>query len=80
MSRNPSTRPNVTHNSSHQSIDRANKSVQIVESWESAISKAKKKIARLKADIVIFQEMKDSGEPWPGTQSQDQNSEQHHVI
>jgi hypothetical protein len=43
--------------------------VQIVDSWDSAIAKAKRKIARLKADTLIFEEMKNSGEPWPGEQA-----------
>jgi hypothetical protein len=42
--------------------------VKIVDSWESAIAKAKEKIARLKEDVLTFQQMKRSGEPWPGTQ------------
>jgi hypothetical protein len=39
--------------------------VKIVDSWDSAIAKARHKIARLKEDIETFLEMKDSGEPWP---------------
>lgn len=56
-------------------------SVEIADSWDSAIAKAKQKIARLKEDVRTFQEMKDGGEPWPGkvtrlqTQSADQNQE-----
>jgi hypothetical protein len=42
--------------------------VKIIDSWDSAIAKAKQKIARLKEDIETFQEMKDGGEPWPGAQ------------
>lgn len=42
--------------------------VKIIDSWDSAIAKAKQKIARLKEDIETFKEMKDSGEPWPGAQ------------
>ena len=35
--------------------------------WDAAIRKAKQKIARLREDIVMFEEMRDSGESWPGT-------------
>jgi len=42
-------------------------SVEIVDSWDSAIAKAKRKIADLKEDVRTFQEMKDEGEPWPGS-------------
>ena len=52
----------------------------IVDSWQSAIRKAKHKIARLKADIVIFEEMQESGEPWPGAQSKGHAQLQQHSV
>jgi hypothetical protein len=54
--------------------------VKIVDSWDSAIAKAKQKIARLKEDVRTFREMRDSGEPWPNAQSEDQKSESCHSV
>lgn len=59
----------ITHMQTKNASTKYLASVEIVNSWESAIKKARKRIARLKADIVVFQEMKDSGEPWPVDES-----------
>jgi hypothetical protein len=40
--------------------------VETVDSWDSAIAKARQKISRLKQGIAAFREMRDGGEPWPG--------------
>jgi hypothetical protein len=61
-------RSNVTH---VQTINASTKSiapVEIMDSWDAAIAKAKYKITQLKKAIADFQEMKDSGESWPGAQ------------
>jgi hypothetical protein len=83
MSRTPShRRSEFTPVQRHSASTKSLAPVEIVDSWDSAIAKAKQKIACLKDDIVTFQEMKESGEPWPGTvtqlqptQSTDQKSE-----
>jgi hypothetical protein len=54
--------------------------VEIVDSWDSAIAKARQKIARLKEDVKTFQEMKNEGEPWPGTQPGNSESPQQHSV
>ena len=35
--------------------------------WEDAISEAKEQIKTLKRSIRTFEELRDSGMPWPGT-------------
>ena len=44
-----------------------------VNSWDSAIRRAKLKILELKLAIETFQENKKRGEPWP-TQSENQTN------
>lgn len=46
----------------------ANSSVEIVDSWDAAIRKAKRKIASLHRAIKTFEESKTAGEPWPGNE------------
>jgi hypothetical protein len=36
-------------------------------------------IARLKADILIFEDMKSTGEPWPGKLDGQKSGQQHSV-
>lgn len=42
------------------------KRVRLLSGWERAISEAHKKIAKLQNSILIFEEMRDKGEPFPG--------------
>lgn len=55
-------------------------SVEIVDSWDSAIAKAKRKIADLKEDVRTFQQMKDEGEPWPGSVTPLRPENQQHSV
>jgi hypothetical protein len=48
--------------------------------WDNAIADAKRGIARLQAALSHAEEMKKVGEPWPGTQSANQNSESCHSV
>jgi hypothetical protein len=74
------SKKHVTHVQSTHAIAKSIAPVENVNSWDAAIAKARHKIATLKRDIAAFQEMKDSGERWPGTQSSDQNSERQHSV
>jgi len=58
-----------------KSIDRANKSVQNLGSWEEARDYAKRRIKELQYSLSVFNQKVKNGEPWPGTQSTDQKSE-----
>ena len=40
---------------------------EILNSWDAAINKAKRKIKALHQAIRTFEESKRNGEPWPGT-------------
>lgn len=40
--------------------------VEVLDSWDAAIKKAKRKIAGLRQAIKTFKESKRAGEPWPG--------------
>ena len=44
-------------------------SVENVNSWDDAIRKAKRKIARLQSAIRVFQESKQNSEPWLGAKT-----------
>jgi hypothetical protein len=55
------------------------KSTFVVDSWDSAIRKAKLKIKELKLAIGTFDENKKSGEPWPGQSSRQSSKRQHSV-
>jgi hypothetical protein len=44
-----------------------------VDSWDSAIEKARLKIAELKIAIRVFEESKTSGEQWGGQPSATRN-------
>lgn len=46
--------------------------------WEAAIEDAEKHIERLRGVIAACEEKKKKGEPWPGTQSEGQESGQQH--
>lgn len=48
-----------------ESSKKCSKPVEIVDSWDSAIRKAKKKIGRLRQAIKTFEESKAKGECWP---------------
>jgi hypothetical protein len=49
-----------------KSIDRANKVVKNLGSWEEARDYAKRRIKELQYSLRIFNEKVKSGEPWPG--------------
>jgi hypothetical protein len=66
MSRIPNHQKHITHVQLNNASNKSLAPVEIVDSWDSAITKAKRKITRLKEDVRTFQEMKNSGEPWPG--------------
>jgi hypothetical protein len=70
MPRAPSERPKIYTGAKDKSKTKYITPVEIVDSWDSAIAKAKRKITRLKEAICTFQEMKDSGESWPGSARQ----------
>jgi predicted amidohydrolase len=81
MSKHPKIKQmNITSMQAQHATKKCNQKVQNVNSWDSAIRKAKHKIARLKADILVFQEMKDSGEAWPGEQLAGQKGQQQHSV
>jgi hypothetical protein len=48
--------------------------------WDKLIFDAQKHIVRLKAAIDHAQQMKETGEPWPGTQSENQTAESCHSV
>lgn len=50
----------------HKSSSKLNPNKEIVDSWDSAIRKAKRKIENLRMAIRTFEESKLSGDPWPG--------------
>lgn len=62
----PNRRFNLTHVQSSNASTKSIAPVEVVDSWDAAIAKAKYKITQLKKAIADFQEMKDSGEQWPG--------------
>jgi hypothetical protein len=70
MPRTPNRRSQLTPVQSKHASEISLTSVEIVDSWDSAIAKAKRKIARLKEDVKTFQEMKESGERWPEAATQ----------
>jgi hypothetical protein len=49
----------------HKSTTKTLPHVEIVDSWDSAIRKAKRKVSKLKQAIRTFEASKNSGEPWP---------------
>jgi len=61
----------------NKSIDCKNKSVEKVDSWDTAIQDALERITRLRRSIKVFKEMRDSGQPW---QLHDQSHDQHHSV
>lgn len=79
MSRTPKKQPNTYTRVKRLSTTNMLTPVETVNSWDSAIAKARHKIARLKQDILTFQEMKTAGEAWP-TQSERQTSESCHTV
>jgi hypothetical protein len=62
----PNRRDKFTHVQHDNASMKSLAPVEVVDSWDAAIAKAKYKITQLKKAIADFQEMKDSGEPWPG--------------
>ena len=52
-----------------KSIDRANKSVHNLGSWEEARDHAKRRIKELQYALRVFKEKIKSDEPWPEGQS-----------
>ncbi len=48
--------------------------------WDKAIQEAKRSIDKLETAINVFEKKKAAGEPWPGTQSQGQDSVQQHSV
>ena len=55
----------LLHGLSSKSIDRANKSVQNLRSWEEARDYVKRRIKELQFSLKVFNEKVKSGEPWP---------------
>jgi hypothetical protein len=54
------------------SIDRANKVVQNLGSWEEARDHAKRRIKELEYSLRVFKEKIKKGEPWPEPQASGQ--------
>jgi len=65
---------------STMSIAKAKKSVENIRSWEDAAAHAKKRIKELRQSLRVFEAKVKRGEPWPGTQSDGQDSEQQHSV
>jgi len=55
---------------SKKSIDRANKCVQNLGSWEEARGYAKRRIKELEYSLRVFSQKIKDGELWPGTQKE----------
>ena len=60
---------------------------KVLTVWDSLIEDAKQKIASAKERVAVLRKtlknlerVRDSGQPWPGTQSQSQNSGQQHSV
>jgi hypothetical protein len=52
------------------SIDRAEKTVENLSSWEEARDHAKARIKELRFSLRVFEENIRRGEPWPGSKSE----------
>lgn len=48
------------------SIERAQKVVENLQSWEQARDHVRRRIKELKESLKIFEQKIKSGEPWPG--------------
>jgi len=48
--------------------------------WDAMIRDARKKIEDLNYAIKVFETRKEAGEPWPGTQPENQTSESCHSV
>jgi hypothetical protein len=48
--------------------------------WDSAIADTKATIERLKTALVVFEEKKAAGEPWPSAQADNQTPESCHSV
>jgi len=63
-----------------KAIGRKNNSVEVVPSWRGVLEDVQANIERLKQLVPIIERKIKRGGPWPGTQSQDQNSEEQHSV
>jgi hypothetical protein len=55
-------------------------SAKNLSGWDQVILEAQRRIKELRFTIKIYRERKARGEPWPGTQSQGQDSGQQHSV
>ncbi len=51
-----------------------------ISGWDKVIADAERHISRLKAAIGHAKEMKESGEPWPGAQSDSHDKRRQHNV
>jgi hypothetical protein len=63
-----------------KSIDRANKVVQNLGSWEEARDHAKRRIKELQDSLRVFNQKIKNGEPWPEAQSERQKPGSCHSV
>ncbi len=56
-------------NVNKQSVRRVEKRDQNLNGWDWAITDAKNRIKQMRASIRVFEQMRDSGEPWRGSTS-----------
>ncbi|HSZ62030.1 MAG TPA: hypothetical protein VK828_09535 [Terriglobales bacterium] len=77
---NVTPKTNILDGLSELSIAKAQKSVENIKSWEDAAAHAKRRIKELQQSLRVFEGKVKRGEPWPGTQSQGQESEQQHGV
>jgi len=52
----------------------------LIQDASRQIDAAKQRIALLKKTLKNLERVRDSGQPWPGTQSADQSQEQNHSV